>query len=107
MSLKGDYYKIKTKKWFLSQGYQCEYLEKLQRIYSKGKIFYIKKDLFYSDGLAINDKEIIFWNSKLNRNHIAEGRNKYSLLNTPKSPCIKKWLVIWKPRCANPDIIEC
>jgi hypothetical protein len=114
MKSKGNYYKIKTKRWFEEKGYLCEYLEKLQRIVTKDKksgnekIIWIKRDLFYSDGIAIlPDKEIIFWNSKFGKSNIAEGFKNYNNLKLPKIPQIKKWLVVWEVRKQEPEIIEC
>ncbi len=105
--VKGNYYKIKTKKWFEEKGYQCEYLEKLQRIFTKDKkVIFIKKDLFSSDGLAINENEIIFWNSKLNKKNISQGYKNYSELKIPKIPQIKKWLIVWEKYSKEPEIIE-
>jgi len=93
---KGNYYKAKTKKWFLSQGYQCDYLEKMMWIKTKKGMLPIKRDLFFSDGLAMNEKEIIFWQSKLGRANIADARNKYLSLKTPKG--VKKCIVVWEVR---------
>jgi len=106
MTNKGNYYKRKTKQYFKDLGYDVEYIEKLQRIYSKGKIIFIKRDLFFSDGLSINDDEIIFWQSKLNKKNIADAFKKYSEMKMPKCKQIKKWIIVWTPRAREPEIIN-
>ena len=99
---KGDYYRYRTKKWFENKGYQTEYLERRQRIFTKGKVIFIKRDLFASDGLSINGDRIIFWQCKLNKSHIADAVKEFSKYNFPKS--VERWIVIWEPRKREPEI---
>lgn len=99
---KGNYYKAKTKKLFLSMGYECDYLEKMMWIKGKNGMIPIKRDLFFSDGLAMNEKEIIFWQSKMGRKNIADARNNYQLLKTPEK--VKKCIVVWETR-KKPEFI--
>lgn len=101
---KGNYYKMKTKVWFKKKGYECEYLEKLQRIVNKGKIIYIKKDIWGADGIAMNNKEIIFWNSKKGKTNISKGIKEFQKYPYPSH--IKRWLIIWEERIREPEIIE-
>jgi hypothetical protein len=102
---KGNKYKLLTKKYYISQGYVCEYAEKLQAIFTPRGMIYIKRDMWGADGVAMNGKEMIFWNSKLNRLHIAEGIKEF--LSHPYPPFIKKQLVIWEEGSTKPqEIIE-
>jgi len=101
---KGNYYKLRTKKWFLDKGYYCDYLEKYQRIFSKGRVIFIKKDLAGADGFAMNGDSIIFWQCKLNRSHIAEGIKGFKQFPYPNT--VDKWIIVWKPRAKEPEIIE-
>jgi len=99
---KGNYYKAKTKKYFIKLGYQTEYIEKLQGIKTPHGILYIKKDLFFSDGLSISkDGKIIFWQSKLGRKNIADAVHKYKGFCV----CAKKVVVIWEKRARDPELI--
>jgi len=101
---KGSYYKYKTKKWFTNDGYVCEYLEKNQRIYIKGRVIFIKRDLFGADGLAMNDKQIIFWQCKLNEKNISSAIKEFKKFPFPIF--VDRWIVVWKPRVRQPEIIE-
>jgi len=104
MANKGNYYKLKTKKWFIDKGYACEYLEKLQRISTPRGVFFIKRDVFAADGLAMNGDEMIFWNSKLGKKNIAQGLKEFA--KHPYPAGIKRWVIVWEPRVAEPEIIE-
>jgi len=104
MANKGNYYKVKTKKWFEADGYTVEYLEKLQHIYAKGKVIYIKRDLLGADGLAVNDHEFILWNSITNKGDISKHLKRFK-----EYPCptfIKRYLVYWEVRASGPELIE-
>jgi hypothetical protein len=104
MSSKGNYYKLRTKKWFIAKGYACELLEKLQRIYIKGQVIFIKRDVFGSDGLAMNSEEIIFWNSKFGKLNIAKGIKEFH--EHPYPTIVKRWVVVWEFRAREPEIVE-
>ncbi len=101
---KGNYYKYKTKRWFTGEGYFCEYLEKTQRIYSAGKVFFIHKDLAGADGFAMNKDRIIFWQCKLNKSHIAGAIKEFQ--KYPFPDCVERWVIVWQKGQSNPDIVE-
>ncbi len=106
---KGTYYKTKTKKWFQKDGFHVEYLEKNQRIFVKGKVIFIKRDVFGADGLAMNTEKMIFWQCKLNKKNIAEAIKEFNKFPYPKAcpqKCIERWIVVWTPRAREPEIIE-
>jgi hypothetical protein len=113
----GNFYKSKTREWFRKNGYACEYTEVLQGIYipsktpgEKGRILYRKKDLFGSDGIAMNGKEIIFWNSKGTSMNEPKSSNLYKgareMQKYPFPDFVRRVLVVWKPRSKEPDIIK-
>lgn len=101
---KGTYYRLKTKKWFKEKGYFCEYLEKTQRIYTKGKVIFIKRDIAGADGLAMNEKEIIFWQAKLNTANIASAIKEFHKF--PYPDIVQRWIVVWTSRVREPQIVE-
>ena len=101
---KGNYYKKKTKDWFKDDGYVSEYVEKQQRIYTKGKVIFIKKDLWGADGIAMKEDELIFWQAKLNKKGISSAIKEFKKYPFPKF--VKCYIVVWTPRVREPDIIE-
>ena len=100
----GNYYKLKTKKWFRDQGFFCEYLEQNQRIYVQGRVIFIKRDLAGADGFAMNGKQIIFWQSKLSTNNIAQAIKEF--YKYPYPPCVDRWVIVWTKGCGAPNIQE-
>jgi hypothetical protein len=108
MSNKGNYYKYKTKQWLTKKGYCCDYLEKLQRVYSKGQLIYVKKDLFGADLIAFNKDELIFIQVKSGKRttgiNIKKAINEF--LKYPFPDFVKLWIVIWRPKESEPEIID-
>jgi hypothetical protein len=115
---KGNYYKRKTKDFFVKQGYVVEYMEKLQRIVTTGedkkgkekkqKLIWVKKDLFASDLLAIGNGEVIFIQVKsgnkttgINIKKAVEEFNRY-----PFPDFVKRYIVVWRERQRDPEIID-
>ena len=101
---RGNYYKFKTKRWFREKGYFSEYLEQNQRIYVKGKVIFVKRDLAGADGFEMDGREIIFWQAKLNTQNIAQAIKDFH--KYPYPPCVERWVVVWKPRAREPQIVE-
>lgn len=109
---RGNYYRYKTKRYFQEKGYCCEYLEIYRKVYSKEtkKAFFVKQDLFASDGIAMNGNRIIFWNSKfgmpdVQESKINEGIEAFMKFPYPVCEHIERWLVLWKKRVKEPEII--
>jgi hypothetical protein len=101
---KGNYHKLKTKKFLIADGYQVDYLEKLQRIVTRtGQVIHVKKDLLESDGYAVNATDFILWNVT-DKAHVSEHVKRYESLVLP--PFIRCWIIIWEPRSREPTIIE-
>lgn len=103
---RGNYYRKKSKDWFIARGFQSEYLEVYRSIFRPPPLprLMIKQDLFGSDGLAINSQKIIFWQSKANHDNskIKEAFNKFDLYDIP--PFVEQWLLVWIPRKKFPMI---
>lgn len=95
---KGNYYKYKTKKYFVDRGYVVEYSE---MYLNKGK-FMVKKDLFFSDLIAVRSDRVIFIQSKVNKKNLADARTKYKTLSVP--PNVYKVIIIWEPKIKTPTI---
>jgi len=103
---KGNYYKLKTKKWLTEQGYQCDYLEKLGRIFNpKTKsVIFVKRDMFASDILAMSKDDLIFVQVKFGKKNIASAYKEFDKYVFPSF--VKKWIVVWELRAREPEIIE-
>jgi hypothetical protein len=104
----GNLYKKKSKDWFIKKGYDCEYLE----IYIRKGRFYAKRDLFGSDGMAMNGNEIIFWNSKSTENigkrrneFIKKANEEFGRFRFPTG--VRRQLLLWPLGAKEPEIIEC
>lgn len=101
---KGNYFKRKTKVWLEADGYTVEYLEKLQHIYAKGRVIYIKRDLLGADGLAVNDKEFILWNTITNKGDLAKHIKRFK--EYPNPSFIKRLVIYWEARAKEPEMFE-
>jgi Holliday junction resolvase-like predicted endonuclease len=91
---KGNYYRLKTKKWLESKGYLVEILEHSGR--------YSKKDIWGSDLIAKNETEMVFIQVKSNKGDISSGKKQ--LLATAWPPNIELWVVYWEVYSKSPTI---
>jgi hypothetical protein len=112
-SSRGNYYKLKTKKFLESKGFTVQLTEFVSsRPIGNGKMIWTKKDVFGSDGIAMNGEEIIFWNAKATTSDVVQGINKHKsqgkieFAKFPFPNCVKRKLYIWEPR-KEPVIIDC
>lgn len=109
---RGNYYKKKTQKYLQKLGYIVQLTEFVSsRPIGGGRMIWSKKDVFGSDGIAMNGNEIIFWNAKatIDKNvgvswHKSTGKSEFS--KYPFPGCVKRQLYIWEPR-KQPVIIDC
>lgn len=108
---KGNYYRLRTKKFLEKEGYLVENLEKSQRLFIKGKnppyddkVIFIKKDIFGGDLIAMKKDELIFVQCKSNSVDINKGVNEFKKFPFPDF--VKKWVVYWQPRSKEPNITE-
>lgn len=101
---RGNYYKRKSKLYYESLGYTVQLTEFMCATVIKGRCFYRKIDIFGADGIAMNDKEIIFWNSKATTPEVKDGVSKmkssakleFEKYPFPKS--VKLQAIIWQPK---------
>jgi len=106
---RGNYYKKKSKEHYEKLGYTVQITEFMcGRQIAPGKIIYQKRDVFGSDGIAMNGKEIIFWNSKstdVGQISWLECTGRKEFEKYPFPDCVKRQLIIWEPK-KKPKIIE-
>jgi len=106
---RGNYYRKKSKEYYEKLGFTVQITEFVcGRMIAPGKMIYQKRDVFGSDGIAMNGKEIIFWNSKsitTGRLAIEKCEGKKEFEKYPFPDCVKRQLIIWKPR-EKPIIID-
>ena len=107
MADKGNYYKHRSIEWLRGLGYQVEPVEKLQCIVTKtGRMIFLKKDVFASDGIAIGNNEVIFWNSILTKHNLADHIRGYMAIPFPECKHIKVWIIIWEKGDHFPEIFD-
>jgi len=108
---KGNYYKRKSKEYYEKLGYVVQLTEFCCGMVIKGRTIYRKIDIFGSDGIAMNGKEIIFWNSKALTSERKEalteviGHTRIEFAKYPFPKSVKRQAIIWKPR-EKPIIYE-
>jgi len=109
---RGNYYKKKTQEYLQKLGYTVQLTEFVSsRPIGGGRMIWTKKDVFGSDGIAMNGKEIIFWNAKStiqNNKGVTDMKKKGGdeFKRFPFPDCVKRQLYIWEPR-KQPVIIDC
>lgn len=106
----GNYYKNRTKKYLEARGYTVQLTEFLTtRFIGGGKSFFMKKDVFGADGIAINGEEIIFWNAKstkIGQTSWSKSTGKSEFRKYPFPLSVKLHLYIWQPR-KEPIVVDC
>jgi hypothetical protein len=98
---RGNYYKLRTKRWLEQKGYQVAFLERVLWI----RKVPVKHDQFASDLLAMNEDSLIFVQVKLNRANVARAREEFR--RHVFAPGAQRWIVVWEPRAREPDILDC
>lgn len=112
-SAKGNYYKLRTKKWLEAKGYAVAFMERLMWLPPKqpgDRMIPVKRDQFGSDLLAMNAEEVIFVQVKFGATrpgagNIAAARKEFLKYRFP--PFTQRWIVLWEPRAREPDIVDC
>lgn len=108
---KGNYYKRRTKDYYEKLGYSVQLTEFTCSLAIKGRNIFRKIDIFGSDGIAMDGKEIIFWNSKATDDFVENGvekmksAGKIEFAKYPFPPFVKKQVVVWKPR-EEPEVFD-
>lgn len=101
----GQYYKYRTKRYFKNLGYDVTLSE---FIFRQGQ-FFVKKDIFGSDVIAMNDKEILFINSKFMGNRESgwtaksDGLKEFRNFRFPSQA--RPVLALWKKGARHPELV--
>lgn len=103
MPNKGDGYKLKTKKYFISKGYATEYVERITWV-GPGHNIPIRRDMFGADGLSIKPDSIVFWNSVLGRKNIADHVRIFQ--SFPYPPTVELYVVVWEKGKREPELVN-
>lgn len=111
-SAKGNYYKLRTKKWLEAKGYAVAFMERIMWIPPKepgGRLIPIKRDQFGADLLAVSKTELIFVQVKLKGPTNTSGLRASAIAEFAKHiiPAFaQQWVVIWEPKAREPEIHE-
>ena len=103
---KGNYYRLKAKKWLEADGYLVVNAEYRYRVFTPKGTFYITKDIFAADLICVNDKEMIFVQVKSNKGDVLKGIKDMLEIPWPDCECLKRWVLLWEPRAKQPCITE-
>ena len=99
---RGNYFKKKTQKHYESLGYQVQLTEFTTMLLIGGRKIFKKIDIFGSDMIAMNDKEIIFINSKHAttpeslQKVVYQGKKEFLKYRFPSS--VRLHLAVWQLR---------
>lgn len=116
---RGAYYKGRTKRWLVAQGWQVCNLEEVRWIYRPGqRPMPVKRDQFGSDLLAMNETGIVFVQVKggeaARGGTFPDARRKFAAYTFPAAAyrstgktVVRRWVVAWAPRSRSPRIVEC
>jgi hypothetical protein len=100
---KGNYYTLKTRKWFERDGFDVVRCEMRQRIVTgDGRVFFKAFDIWGADLMASKDNELWAIQVKSNRNHIADGLKE--LEKAPWPTTVVRVVVYWEPRAREPEV---
>lgn len=107
---KGNYYRLRTKKWLEAQGYKVVPMEIQRRIFIPAKpgfperVIFTKLDLWGADLLASNGRELIAVQVKT---HITDtARGVRALCAAPWPDSVVLWVVRWPFRGREPVITD-
>jgi len=112
---KGNYYRTRTKKWLVREGYDVVVTEVTQRVTRKDRetgelsTIFIKHDLWGADLLAINDERIVAVQVKANAGDISRGLKELAGAPWSRSRSVEMWCVHWPARrlmTQGPDVHE-
>lgn len=105
---KGAYYKARSRKWLMANGYQVADLEIVRWLFTpKGRIP-VKRDQFGSDLLAVNESQIVFVQVKggeaaRGNGTFPEARRVFHQFTFPLSAAC--WVMAWAPGARMPRIV--
>lgn len=108
---KGAYYKAKTRKWLLAQGWQVADLEVVRWVYRPGGTpIPVKRDQLGADLLALSAYGVVLIQVKGGEQARGGGQflpaqRIFAAVQAP--PSVVKWIVAWAPRAREPRIVVC
>lgn len=101
---KGTYYANKTKKYFEDLGYQVVKAEVTKLAWIGGHTIPIHTDIWGSDLIAMNAKEIIFIQVKTHKTDMSHAKREFDKIIWAK--VVKKYIIRWELRARKPIIIK-
>ena len=108
---RGAYYKLRTKKWLEARGYTVALMERVMWIPPKepgGRPIPVKRDQLGADLLAVSATELVLVQVKSVGPKTSPDRlgaiREFAKYTVPAF--VQQWVVIWKPRQREPEIIE-
>ena len=117
---RGAYYKGRTKRWLVAQGWQVGNLEEVRWIYRPGRPpMPLKRDQFGADLLAVSGEGIVFVQVKSVKSGaiggtFPEARRQFAMFTYPAATyrstgiaVVRRWVVAWAPRSRSPRVVEC
>jgi hypothetical protein len=99
---RGNYYRLKTKHFYEAEGYEVANAEVKKPMPIKGRLIWIATDIFASDLIAMNGKEILFIQVKTNRGDVSKAVAEFAKHKFPEN--IRKVVVCWPERASVPDV---
>lgn len=99
---KGQYFKLKTKKWLETKGYVVAHLERMLMV-APGR--FVKQDQLGSDLLAVNTSHVLFVQVKGGltwRSGLSAARHEFEKHPYPSGSM--QWIVGWDPRARMPAV---
>lgn len=81
---KGNYFRTKTKHFYEADGYEVVTSEIRKPMPIKGRLVWIATDIFASDLIAMNGKEILFIQVKTNRGDVSKAVAEFAKHKFPK-----------------------
>lgn len=108
---RGAYYKNRTRRWLIAQGYQVADLEIVKWIFRPGgKPIPVKRDQFASDLLAVSGAHVVFVQVKggaqcMGNGQFGAAQRAFAAFEWPMG--VQRWIVAWAPRAREPRVIGC
>lgn len=107
---RGAYFKGRTRKWLIAQGYQVADLEIIRWVFRPGgHRMPVKRDQFGSDLLAMSAGHIVFIQVKggaqaAGAGQFLDAQREFAKHQFPQAAHL--WIVCWPPRARQPRVIH-
>jgi hypothetical protein len=103
---KGNYYRLKTKKFYEADGYEVVTSEIRKPMPIKGKLIWISVDIFASDLIAMNGEDMLFIQVKANRGDVSKAVKEFEKHKFPPASIVRRMVVWWPERAKAPEVFE-